>query len=132
MDDWPLKEKDITSDVCKRCAICCTIEVHVSLSPLDGIPEEGLAFINDNVNFLMDQGVPGKGKITKTKNGYRIACIHLEHKEDGTYSCGIYKMRPRLCKNFNCVEWAKESGNLYQYNQALEKLGFKNGSNSRR
>tara|TARA_Y100001951_G_scaffold19952_1_gene15019 strand:- start:522 stop:896 length:375 start_codon:yes stop_codon:yes gene_type:complete len=123
--DWPLKEVDITSDVCKRCAICCTIEVNVSLDSSTGIPEESVAFINENVNFLMNQGVPDKGNITKTKNGFRVACIHLDHKEDGTYECGIYQMRPRLCKNFNCVEWAKESGNLYQYNQALEKLGLK-------
>ena len=124
-DKWPLKERDITSDVCKRCAICCTIEVDVSLYPVDGVPEESMFFINKNVSSLMAKGSPDKGKITKTKNGFRIACVHLDHKEDGTYSCGIYKMRPRLCKNFNCVEWAKESGNIYQYNQALEKLGLK-------
>ena len=124
-DKWPLKEGDITSDVCKRCAICCSVEVNVSLDPINGVPEESVSFINENVSFLMNQGTADKGKITKTKNGFRVACIHLDHKEDGTYACGIYKMRPRLCKNFNCVEWAKESGNIYQYNQALEKLGLK-------
>jgi Fe-S-cluster containining protein len=125
MDDWPLKEKDITSDVCKRCSICCTIEVDVSLNPVGGVPEDSVKFINDNSNSLMNKGNPYMGKITQTRDGFMVACIHLDHKDDGTYECGIYNMRPRLCKNFNCVEWAKESGNLYQYNQALEKLGFK-------
>ena len=124
-EKWPLKERDITSDVCKRCAICCSIEVNVYVDPVKGVPEESVSFINENVSFLMNQGTTDRGKITKTKNGFRVACIHLDHKEDGTYECGIYNMRPRLCKNFNCVEWAKESGNLYQYNQALEKLGLK-------
>jgi len=95
----------------------------MALIPIENVGEMGI--VKDINPWELPPNVWSEGNNVRTEHGFRVACIHLDHKEDGTYECGIYKMRPRLCKNFNCVEWAKESGNLYQYNQALEKLRLK-------
>ena len=40
------------------------------------------------------------------------------------YKCGIYNERPQLCRDFNCVSWAKVSNDLEQYNKVIKKLGM--------
>jgi Fe-S-cluster containining protein len=35
--------------------------------------------------------------------------------------CDIYDDRPQLCREFNCVSWAKYTNDLTQYNRVLEK-----------
>ena len=112
--DWPLQEKDITSAVCKQCALCCSMDMRTggdqrSLDCLEamvsqeGVSSRGLEFIGD---------------------GVRIWCSHLRGSNAEGWECGIYDRRPQLCKDFNCVSWAKVADDKTLYNKVLEKLGM--------
>ena len=110
-DDWPLKEQDITSEVCQKCALCCEMELKPSF--IDPRRMEALAVMIENHD-----------NIRKTDNGISIRCSPLiDLNDDGSLKgCAIYNKRPQLCKDFNCVSWARVSNNKTQYNQVLEKL----------
>jgi len=103
--EWPLTEVDITEDVCKSCAICCEIEIKPSWK--DPRQMEWLHAIVDNHAY-----------IESTERGVKIRCSHLIDN----YKCGIYNKRPKLCRDFNCVSWAKVSNDLTQYNKVLKRL----------
>jgi|TARA_Y100000310_G_scaffold1807_1_gene2269 hypothetical protein len=112
--EWPLKEEDITERACKSCGICCEIE----LKPNWKSPRqfEWLRAIAE-----------GHDNITNTEKGIRIKCSHLrqtKHATDPHWECNIYEDRPQLCRDFNCVSWAKYSNDLTQYNRVLKKLGM--------
>jgi len=114
MQDWPLQEKDITEDVCQRCGICCEIELKPNWK--DPRQFEWLSAIVENHD-----------NITETKKGIRIRCSHLRETKHSTsphWECDIYEDRPQLCRDFNCVSWAKYSDDLTQYNRVLEKMGL--------
>ncbi len=103
---WPLQEKDITSALCEKCALCCSMEIKPKWA--DERMMKALKVMvegHENVKFLGD--------------GIRITCSHLKESK-----CDIYFRRPQLCADFNCVSWAKVSNNLNQYNQVLEKLNI--------
>ena len=110
-DDWPLKEQDITEDLCKRCGLCCSMDIRPQWA--DKRMMEALRAMvekSPDVTFLGD--------------GIRIKCSHLKqttHAETPTGECSIYEDRPQLCEDFNCVSWAKVSNNRTQYEQVLEK-----------
>jgi|GEM_PF-2449051 Fe-S-cluster containining protein len=113
-NDWPLKEKDITNAVCKSCALCCSMEwkpggdermmdgLRAMVEP-DGVMTRGLEWIGD---------------------GVRIWCTHLKGGNGEGWECGIYNRRPQICKDFNCVSWAKVSNNKELYNEVLKKIGM--------
>lgn len=104
--EWFIEEKDITSEVCQKCGLCCEIEY--------GVP--------DRLFEWVDVVVEDYDHIERTKKGIRIRCSHLEETADGLVSCNIYETRPKLCKDYNCVSWAKSSDDLTQYNRVLVKL----------
>jgi len=112
--EWPLQEKDITEDVCKSCGICCEIE----LTP---------SWTDPRRMFWLGAIVENHDNITQTGSGIRIRCSHLKktkHATDPHWECDIYEDRPQLCRDFNCVSWAKYSGDPTQYNRVLEKMGL--------
>ena len=112
--EWPLQEKDITEDVCQRCGICCEIELTPNWTDSRRLP--WLRAIVENHD-----------NITQTGSGIRIRCSHLKktkHATDPHWECDIYEDRPQLCRDFNCVSWAKYSDDLTQYNRVLEKMGL--------
>ena len=112
--EWPLQEKDITEDVCKSCGICCEIELKPSWTDARRI---------DWLRAIVDK----HDNITQTGSGIRIRCSHLKqtkHATDPHWECDIYEDRPQLCRDFNCVSWAKYSNDLTQYNRVLEKMGL--------
>ena len=114
LKDWPLQEKDITSDLCKRCGICCEIELKPNWQDSRRLP-------------WLKAIVENHDNITQTGNGIRICCSHLrqtKHSTDPHWECDIYEDRPQLCRDFNCVSWAKYSGDQTQYNRVLEKMGL--------
>lgn len=106
-NEWPLQEADITEDVCKSCAICCEIEIKPNWK--DPRQLEWLHAI-----------VEKHDHIQSSEHGIKIRCSHLIDN----YKCGIYENRPKMCRDFNCVSWAKVSNNLTQYNKVLDKLGY--------
>ena len=112
--EWPLQEKDITEDVCKTCGICCEIELKPN-------------WTDSRRMFWLGAIVENHDNITQTGSGIRIRCSHLKktkHATDPHWECDIYEDRPQLCRDFNCVSWAKYSNDLTQYNRVLEKMGL--------
>jgi len=112
--EWPLQEKDITEDVCQRCGICCEIELKPNWK--DPRQFEWLGAIVENYD-----------NIESIDKGIRIRCSHLKQTKHSTnpyWECDIYEDRPQLCRDFNCVSWAKYSNDLTQYNRVLEKMGL--------
>ncbi len=110
-DEWPLKEEHITTKVCQRCALCCEME----LKPY---------FRDERMMSALSVMVEEHDNIKWTGSGIRIRCSHLINlKSDGSLKgCKIYNDRPKLCKDFNCVSWARVSNNRDQYNEVLKKL----------
>ena len=114
VQEWPLQEKDITEDVCKRCGICCEIELKPN-------------WTDSRRMFWLGAIVENHDNITQTGSGIRIRCSHLKqtkHATDPHWECDIYEDRPQLCRDFNCVSWAKVTNDLTQYNRVLEKMGL--------
>tara|TARA_R110002020_G_scaffold212966_3_gene419663 strand:+ start:205 stop:621 length:417 start_codon:yes stop_codon:yes gene_type:complete len=111
--EWPLQEKDITEKVCQSCGICCEIEIKPNWK--DPRQFEWLEAIVENHD-----------NITATRKGIRIRCSHLKQTKMGwlKMECDIYDKRPQLCRDFNCVSWAKYSNDLTQYNRVLERAGL--------
>ena len=116
MNDWPLQESDISEDVCKRCALCCSMD----LRPGWADPR-----MMDALKVMVEKSPD----IEFTRQGIRIQCSHLRKIKVSNvvanefWECSIYDKRPQLCKDFNCVSWAKVSNNRDQYNRVLKKLG---------
>ena len=112
--DWPLQEKDITSDLCKKCGICCEIELKPKWEDSRRLP-------------WLKAIVENHDNITQAGSGIRIRCSHLRQTKHATnphWECDIYEDRPQLCRDFNCVSWAKYTGDTTQYNRVLEKMGL--------
>jgi len=93
-----LTYSDITEDLCRHCAKCCTVYIPIELD------ERTLEFYrNTGLDIEIDPQHPNIGIINAG------ACQHL-NCTDNLYSCDIYNTRPKLCKDYNCVAWAKFSG----------------------
>jgi len=60
-------------------------------------------FIDTGLNVERDPENPEIGIVNAG------ACQHLV-KNGEAYKCGIYGTRPQLCKDYNCVAWAKVAG----------------------
>ena len=110
LQDWPLQEKDITSELCKNCGLCC--ELTVSPNTEDPRQLEFYRTIAENYPH-----------ITFTDGSLSIRCSHLRKtKQSDTphWECSIYEDRPQLCKDYNCVSWAKVANDTERYDQVLE------------
>jgi Fe-S-cluster containining protein len=86
---------DITEQVCLRCAKCCEQTVSVSL---DDRFYEYLLFREE--------------KITRDPRDPNLGILSLGHCkylvfENGLKRCSVYEHRPQMCRDFNCVAWAK-------------------------
>jgi len=90
---------DITEALCQHCAHCCLN----TLIPVTLDDRTFEYFREVGIDVECDPGDPTVGII----NGG--ACQHLVRNGD-TYKCGIYGTRPQLCKDYNCVAWAKVAG----------------------
>ena len=64
MNDWPLQESDISEDVCKRCALCCSMD----LRPGWADPR-----MMDALKVMVEKSPD----IEFTGQGIRIQCSHL-------------------------------------------------------
>ena len=111
--EWPLHEKDITEEVCQKCGICCSMDLKPSWK-------------DPRMMAALRVMIEGYDNITFTGDGIRIHCSHLKETkmEWKSMKCDIYDDRPQLCRDFNCVSWAKVSNNLEQYNRVLHKIGL--------
>jgi len=89
---------DITEKLCRHCAYCCHVYVPVEL---DERTRE--YYMEVGLDVECDPESPNVGILNAG------ACQHLMKKES-SYGCRIYGTRPQLCKDYNCIAWAKVSG----------------------
>jgi len=112
--DWPLQEKDITSELCKRCGLCC--ELTIAPATEDTRQLEYYRTVVEN-----------HPDITFNDGSLSIRCSHLKktkHSPTPHWECSIYEDRPQLCRDYNCVSWAKVANDTSRYNQVLEIAGL--------
>jgi len=116
-----IHERDITSEVCRRCARCCEVDLQLTnTNPryrrfLRGVgfrltppPKEGSDDCCDAVHDVTLHLGPCRHLRKDAVNGETL------------FSCGLYgdARRPELCEHFNCVSWAKAS-NSYNLGNAM-------------
>lgn len=105
-----LDYKDITEELCILCGACCSIYI-----PITGDARY--------INFIKEIGLPYIEENSKTLRLYLGPCPKLKEIKEGDitkYYCTIYQNRPQLCRDFNCVAWAKVS-NKYENSQLVKK-----------
>lgn len=107
---WPLQEKDVTSELCGKCGICCSVDI----KPKYRTPDYETRYME-----FLEVIVSGHEDIEFIGDGITITCSHLKDQK-----CSIYDTRPQLCRDFNCAAWAKVSNNREQYNRVLQHLGI--------
>jgi len=110
VNPWPLKEGDINENLCKRCGLCCSMDIKPK-------------WADERMMNALSAMVEKSTDITFLGDGIRIKCSHLKQTKIAkhpTWECSIYDDRPQLCEDFNCVSWAKVSNNREQYDQVLE------------
>tara|TARA_Y100001951_G_C11157131_1_gene192627 strand:- start:299 stop:664 length:366 start_codon:yes stop_codon:yes gene_type:complete len=103
--EWPLQENDITSELCEKCAICChsTITLPWEVRALD----------------WFDTVIETNELVEKVGHGtYQFTCGYLKDNQ-----CSIYEDRPQLCRDYNCVTWAKCGKDLPSFNKVLKIAG---------
>jgi Fe-S-cluster containining protein len=84
---------------CTRCGQCCTT------APINlwKLTPENRAELMDRVQWLSlhrcDMQINKEDGVVIS---IPISCIHLSYTDDGQAVCGIYKVRPNMCKEFKC------------------------------
>ncbi len=120
MFDWELKESDITSEMCKKCTKtdlnCCQLAVQ-------SVPHQWSQSRQQELLKTMIENIP---ELHIRDNGELVlTCSHLKNQK-----CDIYEDRPQLCRDYNCVTWARVSGNLDQYKKVLKIKKENEGTNA--
>jgi len=93
---WEVDSTYITSEVCAKCIKqgsphCCEWPIGSNYSP--------------RYMEVLERAIEGSPDLRITDKGQlMLTCTHL-NKEQG--SCNIYKDRPQMCDDYNCVTWAK-------------------------
>ena len=117
-----ITERDITSELCQRCASCCR-SITVNVPSVEPRFRRFLRGIGLNVSPAADEGDEDCCDGTHDIRLEVGPCQHLK-KRRGTagtiYSCALYgrASRPQLCADFNCVSWAKVE-NSYNLNNPM-------------
>lgn len=101
---------DITEELCIHCGECCKLYI-----PVTG---------NERyINFIKGIGISYVQDDAKTLRIFLGYCPNLNlHETEGInqYFCSIYPNRPELCKDFNCIAWAKVS-NSYDKSEFVKR-----------
>jgi hypothetical protein len=116
-----IREADITSELCRRCAACCQISIQV--------PNLDARFRRFLRGVGFEVSPPPKEESEDCCDGTHASTVHLgpcRHliRRDGeagaTHECAAYDdpRRPQLCADFNCVSWAK-ANNTYNLDNVL-------------
>jgi hypothetical protein len=108
MDPLDLEPEDITPEVCQRCAMCCRMQLeargdHRQLPLMEIVFRERLVVARREPCACGCGGETFEGHVVET-------CPRLEEQDDGRLLCSDYENRPQLCRDYNCVAWAKVNG----------------------
>lgn len=106
-----IHEQDVCSALCTQCAACCRI--FLNLRSTDSRYRKFLRGIGLQ---LTCNPKGSNGDCCDDVHDVRVdmgPCLHLERGDRG-WVCKLYGMAsyPQLCKDFNCVSWAK-ARNVY-------------------
>ena len=94
--NWELESADINSSVCSKCIKrgprhCCEISIGSDYTKI---------YLD-----LIERAVEGYDNLRVSDTGeVFLICSQLD-KEKG--ECTIYETRPQICRDYNCVSWAK-------------------------
>lgn len=120
MEFVPLDESLINSDTCIRCGHCCKWTTSTQLGDdtrLDWLTT--LVEDNELVSLVNHNQVSVNGN-TKNPFEVKITCSKLiVDEQEGTYKCGVYLDRPKVCSDYNCFSWAN---NLKRRPQNWERI----------
>ncbi len=105
-----IHERDITSDVCRRCARCCEVDI-----ALPGTNSRYRRFLRAIGYRLSPPAAEGQADCCDKVHDATLhlgPCQHLKSETvagEVLHSCGLYgdPRRPQLCDEYNCVSWAK-------------------------
>ena len=105
-----IHERDVTSELCQRCAKCC--EIDVAISSADSRYRRYLRGVAFNVSPPSAESSDDCCDKVHDITLHLGPCAHLRatKNEDGTlYTCALYGdvRRPQLCEQYNCVSFAK-------------------------
>ena len=102
--------EDITEDLCIHCGECCKIYIPVTGDEryISFIREIELSYIQDDIRTL------------RIFLGYCPNLLIQENVDIKHYLCSVYSTRPKLCRDFNCIAWAKVS-NSYEKSEFVKK-----------
>ena len=95
---WELDPTDITSELCKKCIKsgpphCCELGIGTHKDP--------------EYMELLVRAIEGYDHLRIDENDQlKLMCSHLDQKNG---VCTIYEDRPSVCRDYNCVSWAKRS-----------------------
>ena len=117
-----IHERDIEPDLCRLCAACCRITFR-----LQNTHTRYRKFLRRIGFNLLPPPAEGKedccpGKHTAVLDMGYCRNLEIETREDGPhYRCRIYVSEdlPELCREFNCVSWAKATDHYTEKNKLL-------------
>lgn len=114
-------ERDIVSAVCQRCARCC--ELDIKLTPSDSRYRRFLR----GVGLSLVPPQPNSDDCCDQVHDVTLhlgPCRHLQKPPvngETLFFCELFgdNRRPQLCRDFNCVSWAKARNEYHADNAAL-------------
>lgn len=118
-----IHESDVSSSLCQSCAACC--RVHVTVPATDSRFRSYLRAVG--VTVLPPVPNAGDKDCCDQVHDIRIdlgACPHLVVPDEGApqrYSCALHGADdyPELCRDYNCVSWAKSSNKYTESNELI-------------
>lgn len=105
-------KKTISSEICTICAGCCRNYPFVELTEDDILAIEHVTGLRSE-DFTHSKGSAGKAPFLQLQESGD--CIFLSGNK-GRYSCGVYKARPRICKDYPCKPKQREACDANQDN----------------
>ena len=116
-----ITQKDISSELCQRCAACCDVWLTVP-----NVDPRYRMFLRQRGLKMDPPPKEGQPDCCEKNHDVKVAapdCRHMERFEengDVRYRCKAYGTSdfPQLCSDFDCVSWARH-GNQYNDSNKL-------------
>ena len=93
-----------------RCGLCCTLLVRLNRENIEEIKKKGFG-----EDFFVERTSRGESILRRT-NGY---CRFVQI-EEGIATCTIYESRPKICREYVCIEPGKNECRLQRHYSVVE------------
>jgi hypothetical protein len=122
MSKLTIHERDISPKLCQSCAACCRIKL-----PVSNTDSRYRMFLRTTGFNVLPPPTTVGGDCCDGDHDIKIDmgyCPHLRLDVDADvkrYSCTIHgtEKLPKLCKEYNCVSWAKTKNSYNERNEIL-------------